>query len=110
MRKAFVFENLHKPKKRDSPAIQYLMGGRKLLVYVCNAVATIFDNREFKIPQRRRRRKRHLKSDFAFFETSVRLSQHAHFVLCPGVEFLRKIFKFKAGEKEKFVVVCSRCR
>ena len=53
MRKAFVFENLHKPKKRDSPAIQYLMGGRKLLVYVCDAVATIFDNREFKIPQRR---------------------------------------------------------
>ena len=86
------------------------MGGRKLLVYVCNAVATIFDNREFKIPQRRRGRKRHLKSDVAFFKTSVRLSQHAHFVLCPGVEFLRKIFKFKAGEKEKFVVVCSRCR
>ena len=77
------------------------MDGRKLLVYVCNAVATILDNREFKIPQRRRGRKRHLKSDFAFFETSVRLSQHAHFVLCPGVEFLRKIFKFKAGEKEK---------
>ena len=25
MRKAFVCENLHKPKKRDSPAIQYLM-------------------------------------------------------------------------------------
>ena len=108
MRKAFVFENLHKPKKRDSPAIQYLMGGRKLLVYVCDAVATIFDNREFKIPQRRRGRKRHLKSDLAFFKTSVRLSQHAHFVLCPGVEFLKKIFK--VGEKEKFVFVCSRCR
>ena len=84
------------------------MGGRKLLVYVCNAVATIFDNRKFKIPQRRRGRKRHLKSDFAFFETSVQLSQHAHFLLCPGAEFLKKIFK--VGEKEKFVVVCSRCR
>ena len=84
------------------------MGGRKLLVYVCNAVATIFYHREFKIPQRRRGRKRHLKSDLAFFETSVQLSQHAHFVLCPGVEFLKKIFK--VGEKEKFVVVCSRCR
>ena len=66
------------------------MGGRKLLVYVCNAVATIFDNREFKIPQRRRGRKRHLKSDLAFFETSVQLSQHAQFVLFPGVEFLKK--------------------
>ena len=66
------------------------MGGRKLLVYVCNAVATIFYIREFKIPQRRRGRKRHLKSDLAFFETSVQLSQHAHFVLCPGVEFLKK--------------------
>ena len=52
-------------------------------------LATIFDNGEFKIPQRRRGRKRHLKSDFAFFETSVPLSQHAHFVLCPGVEFLK---------------------
>ena len=69
------------------------MGGRKLLVYVCNAVATIFYEREFKIPQRRRGRKRHLKSDFAFFETSVQLSQHAHFVLCPGDEFLKKYSK-----------------
>lgn len=27
--------------------------------------------REFKIPQQRQQRKRHLKSDFTFFETSV---------------------------------------
>ena len=101
MRKAFVFENLHKPKKRDSPAIQYLMGGRKLLVYVCDAVATIFDNREFKIPQRRRGRKRDLKSDFAFFKTSVRLSQHAHFVLCPGFEFLRKKYSSLKPERKR---------
>ena len=38
--------------------------------------------REFKVPQRRRRRKRHLKSDFTFFETAARLSQLAHFVQC----------------------------
>ena len=35
-----------------------------------------------KIPQRRRRQKRHLKSDFAFFETLARLSQLAHFFQC----------------------------
>ena len=39
-----------------------------------------FYNREFKIQQRRRRRKRHLKSDLTFFETAAQLSQLAHFV------------------------------
>ena len=29
-------------------------------------------SREFKVPKRRRRRKRHLKSDFWFFETAAR--------------------------------------
>ena len=43
-----------------------------------------------------------VKSDFAFFGTSGRLSQLAHLVKCrrlnsSGVEFLRKIPKFKKG-------------
>ena len=40
------------------------------------------DIRDFKIPHRRRRRKRHLKSDFAFFETSGRLFQFANSAKC----------------------------
>ena len=40
------------------------------------------DIREFKILQRRRRRKRHLKSDFTFFETSGQLLQLANSAKC----------------------------
>ena len=40
------------------------------------------DNREFKIPRRRRRQKRRLKSDFSIYETLAQLSQLGHYVLC----------------------------
>ena len=43
----------------------------------------VFNNREFKIPWWRRRRKSHLKkSDFLFFKTSRRLSLLAYFIKC----------------------------
>ena len=38
--------------------------------------------REFKIPQRRRRQKCRLKSDFSIYETLAQLSQLGHYVLC----------------------------
>ena len=40
------------------------------------------DNREFKIPRRRRRQKHRLKSDSSIYETLARLSQLGHYVLC----------------------------
>ena len=45
-------------------------------------VAFMTNNREFKIPQRRRRQKRRLKSDFSIYETLAQLSQLGHYLLC----------------------------
>ena len=52
--------------------------------FTANANQRIVKNdiRDFKMPHRRRRRKRHLKSDFAFFETSGRLFQFANSAKC----------------------------
>ena len=68
--------------------------------------------REYKVPQRRRRRKLHLKSDFTFLK--LQRDHHNSLTLSKvgklsRFEFLRKIFKFKES-REKFVVACSRCR
>ena len=60
---------------------------------------------EFKIPRRRRRRKHLLQSETRSFSISIAIIR-TH-LLClmqansSGVEFLRTISKFKAGEREK---------
>ena len=60
---------------------------------------------EFKIPRRRRRRKHLLQSETRSFSISITIIP-TH-LLClmqansSGVEFLRTISKFKAGEREK---------
>ena len=40
------------------------------------------DNRELKIPRRRRRQKHRLKSDSSIYETLARLYQLGHYVFC----------------------------
>ena len=47
----------------------------------------VWYNREFKIPRRRRPRKRHLKSEFAFFQSLSRLLQLIYFVKCKRTLF-----------------------
>ena len=64
-----------------------------------------------KIPQHRRQRKRHLKGDFAFLETSDRLSELAHHVYRRRGTLLELNSKGKVWKgKEKFAVVCARGR
>ena len=59
--------------------------------------------REFKIPRRRRPRKCRLKSEFAFFQSLLRLFQFAYFVKCKrtisGAEFFPIICKFRKRKK-----------
>ena len=61
---------------------------------------------EFKIPRRRRRRKHLLQSETRSFSISIAIIP-TH-LLCliqansSGVEFLRTMSKFKAGERKKF--------
>ena len=43
---------------------------------------SLLANSEFKIPRRRRRQKRRLKSDFSIYETLAQLSQLGHYVSC----------------------------
>ena len=45
-------------------------------------ITWLVDSMEFKIPQRRRRQKLRVKSDFSIYETLARLSQVGHYVLC----------------------------
>ena len=59
--------------------------------------------REFKIPRRLRPRKSRLKSEFAFFQSLLRLFQFAYFVKCKwtisGAEFFPIICKFRKRKK-----------
>ena len=65
-----------------------------------------------KIWGRRRRQKRRLKREFAFFQSSSLISpSHLLFQMkanSPGVEFLRTTTMFRQKEKENFVVPCLR--
>ena len=59
---------------------------------VCSFAATVNQPvwpciREFKIPRRRRPRKRRLKSEFAFFQSLSRLLQLIYFVKCKRTLF-----------------------
>ena len=68
-----------------------------------SASVLVSSTRNIKIRGRRRQRKRSWKSEFAFFQSSLRLVQVTIFVKCrrtlSKVEFLRTIFKFRKREE-----------
>ena len=70
---------------------------------VKDCIRSLRGNRLFKIPRRRRPRKRRLKSEFAFFQSPSRILQLIYFVKLQGssfwAEFLRTIFKFRKRKK-----------
>ena len=61
----------------------FLIGGRGLQYFLQFwTMLPLLVSREFKIPRRRRPRKRRLKSEFAFFQSLYRLVQLIYFVKC----------------------------
>ena len=68
-------------------------------------------SREFKIPRRRRPRKRRLKNEFAFFQSLSRLLHFIYFVKCKRTLFEPPIPKNHIQvqkEKENLAVACLR--
>ena len=67
-----------------------------------DCIRSLRGNRLFKIPRRRRPRKRRLKSEFAFFQSPSRILQLIYFVKLQGnpfwAEFLRTIL---SSERER---------
>ena len=75
-----------------------------------SASVLVASTRDLKIRGRQRQRKRSWKSEFAFFQSSLRLAQVTNFVKCrrtlSKVEFLRTISKFRIKETGNLVVAC----
>ena len=75
-----------------------------------DAASPLSDSRKFKIPRRRRPRKRGLKSEFAFFQSLSRLLQLIYLVKCKRL-FLSRIPKNyiqAQKEEENLAFACLR--